>query len=376
MVHLEKNQNTKNNTPNPSMCGLFSQFAIFTRLRKRAGAKRTPDAVQLVLVPVPNVSIPGPRSAHLDAPQLDGAVNGPVKSAVAAADSANSLSSTNSLSDVVAAQVTTLEALPAELRSRILSHVADDLGGLRALVLASPVFYQQYLLDRKALLRAGLKIALGNLLVDAYAVQTSASLYELADSRHELQLETIRLFIDNYVALRSATPDVILEECCTEEDLLGMAAFYVSVARPLSGECATRFLNRLDTSLEVANYLSATELSRLLRAIYRYHLYCNLFGQGPQGYREVPRLESGQHLDLFFCMFKPWEIEEIYCMYILLRDTYGDILDAITWDLDRDHPKFQDWPNPLAPGSWDLASPCKALALLYFLPFMILGSTW
>jgi hypothetical protein len=366
MVHLEQNQNTDNNTPNASMRGLFSQFAIFTRLRKRAGAKRTPNAVPPV--PVLNGSIPGPGSAHSDAPQqqLDGAVNRPVESAVAT-------ETANSSTNMAAAQVTTLEALPAELRWHILSHVADDLRGLRALVLASPVFYQQYLLDRKALLRLGLKRALGNSLVDAYAVQTSASLYEPADSRHELQLETIRLFIDNYVALRSATPDVILEGCCTEDDLLGMAAFYVSVARPLSGECATRFLNRLDTSLEVANNLSATELSRLSRAIYRYQLYCNLFGQGPEGYRRVPRLESGQQLDLFFCIFKPWEIEEIYCIYILLKDTYGDILDAITWDLDRDHPKFQDWPNPLAPGSWDLANPCKAF---HFLPFMIFGSTW
>ncbi|KAK4040568.1 hypothetical protein C8A01DRAFT_35431 [Parachaetomium inaequale] len=323
------------------MRGLLSRVAVFTQLRKRADAKRTPDAASPLPLPapVPDGSTPEPGSAHLDPSpqQRDGAADGPVEGAVAA-ETANS--PPNNSTNTVAAPAITLEALPAE----------------------------QYLLDRKALLRTGLKAALGNSVVDAYAVQTSASLYGPVDSRHELQLETITLFIDNYVALRSPTPDVILEECCTEEDLLGMAAFCDSVARPLSQECATRFLGRLDnTSVDVANNLSATELTRLLRALYRYQLYCNLFGQGPDGYyRKVPRVEIGHHLDLFFCIFKPWEIEEIYCIYILLRNTYSDVLDTIAWDLNRDHPKFKDWPNPLAPGSWDLEIHFEALALLYF----------
>jgi hypothetical protein len=365
------------------MRGLLSRIAIFKRLRKRAGAKRTPDAVPPVPVPVPvpvdNGSIPGPGSAHLDAPQqqLDGAVEGPVERAVVAAvsNAAETANSTNSSANRFATRVTTLEALPAELRCHILTHVAHDLGSLRALVTASPVYYQQYLLDRKALLRAGLKATLGNSLVDAYAVQASASLYGTRpklqlENPYELQLETITLFIDNHVTLRSAAPDVILEECCTEEDLIGMTAFYDSVARPLTGEFATRFLSRLDnTSVDAANNLTGTEFTRLLRALYRYQLYCNLFGQGSDGYyRKVPRVQSGHHLDIFFCIFKPWEIEEIYCIYILLRNTYSDVLDTIAWDLNRDHPKFKDWPNPLAPGSWDLESSCEALALFYFHP--------
>lgn len=317
---------------------------------------------------MPNVPISGPGSTHLDAPQqqIDGAVEGAVEHSVAVTAAAETTKSSKS---IVAerVRVTTLEALPAELRCHILSHVADDLGSLRALTVASPVFYQQYLLDRKALLRAGLKTALGSSLVDAYAVQMSASLYdEPADDsspKVPVQLETITLLIDNYVVLRSATPDMILAECCTEEDLLGMAAFYDSLVRPLiSREFPTRFFKRLDDSLGVVDDLSATELARLSRAVYRYQFYCNLFGQGPDGfYRKVPELEHGHHLDVFFCMFKPWEIEELCCIYTLLKDSYSDILDSIKWDLDIEHPRFHYWPNPLAPGSWDLACPCKAL---------------
>jgi hypothetical protein len=260
-------------------------------------------------------------------------------------------------------QVATLEALPAELRRHVLSHVAEDLDGLRALVLASPVYYQQYLLDQKALLRLGLTATLGNSLVDAYAVQTSARLYDAAADSPVVHVdaETIRLFIDNYVALLlSATPDTILEEFCTEEDFMGMAAFYSSLARPLSVECATGLLQRLDASLKLGK-LSATESMRLLRALYRWQLYCNLFGQGPDdGRREVPKLEHGEELDLFFCIFRPWEIEEIYCIYALLKNTYSDLLDTVAWDLNRANPKYKDFPTPFAPGTWSLRTQVRS----------------
>lgn len=173
--------------------------------------------------------------------------------------------------------------------------------------------------------------------------------------------EAIRRFIDKYVTLRAAPPDVILQQPSTEEDLLGMAAFYDSVGQPLTPVSATLFLNRLDPSAEEGS-LSTTESARLLQALYRYQLYCNLFGEGTKGSREVPELAHGEHLDLFFCLFKPWEIEEIYCIYVLLRDTYSDILDKIAWDLTKDNPKFKDWPNPWPPGTWDLQNSRMTLA--------------
>lgn len=80
-------------------------------------------------------------------------------------------------SSAAASHPITLESLPAELRHKILALVLD-MEDLKALVLASPVFHQQYLLNRKAFLRRTLKAALGNVFVDAYAVHTSALLRE------------------------------------------------------------------------------------------------------------------------------------------------------------------------------------------------------
>lgn len=315
-------------------------------------AKPTPHTVSPA--PAPPISAPASVAVH----QVP---NAPVTTAVKTAI-------------VRVAPTSALEALPAELRCRVLSHLSElGLADLTALVRASPVFYQQYLLDRKALLGRGLKTTLGNVLVDAYAVQTSGSLYELHDcyreaceSTHQVQPETIRLLIDKYVALRSATPVALLEESCTEEDLICMAAFYRCLAQPLSVKCVALFLEYLDTTLEVGN-LSGTESTRLLRALYRYQFYCNLFGEGRRGYRNVVEFDYQEQLAGFLCVFKPWETEEIHCIYILLRNTYDGVFETIRWDFHRDHPRFHywGWPNT-PPGSCDLENECR---LLVFFPF-------
>lgn len=159
------------------MRNLFSRFAHFARLRKGVASKQKRDIVS------PVSTDPDSGNAHLITEQqllnqVDG-VHTSVEGLATVADnrpvdSANiSISSTTS---TVASQRTVLESLPAELRCHILAHLANDLGGLNALVSASPVFYKQYLRDRNALLRTGLMAARGNLLVDAYAVEKSALL--------------------------------------------------------------------------------------------------------------------------------------------------------------------------------------------------------
>ena len=256
----------------------------------------------------------------------------------------------------------TLESLPAELRHNILSLVLD-IEDLKALVLASPVFHKQYLLDRKAFLRRALKATLGNALVDAYAVHTSALLHEQqpGDALYKLEGTTVRLFMDNYVALRSVSPDQLLAEVSiTEDDLATIASFYCSLTRPLVEQCATLFLRYLDASLRVGS-LSRTERARLLRALYRFQLYCNLFGVGPRGYCERPPLPISETLPFFFCVFRPWEIEEIHCIYVMIRGKYEAVFDAIRSDVARDNPRFDGWRRPdTPPGSFDLANECKA----------------
>ncbi|KAH6617456.1 hypothetical protein F5144DRAFT_596461 [Chaetomium tenue] len=251
-----------------------------------------------------------------------------------------------------------LETLPAELRCLILGSI-EELEDLKALVFASPVYHAQYLSRRIWFLRRILQNTLGNgnVLADAYATHASGLLRKNGP-RSCTHPETLRLFMMQYSAHRSAPPEQLwTQTTTTEADPVGMAAFYLGVARPLLQPCATMFFTRLCSSLPVGP-LSRTERTRLLRALYRYQTYCNLFGMGTTGEIKPVDVAKEERLMKFFCWFSPWEIQEIECIYILFRDKYEALFDVIKDDVAKDHPRFQGSERPWAPlGSFDLTSP-------------------
>lgn len=254
-----------------------------------------------------------------------------------------------------------LETLPAELRCLILESI-EELEDLKALVFASPVYHAQYLYRRKWFLRRILQNTLGNgnVLADAYAAHASGLLRKNG-RRSCTHPETLRLFMVQYVSHRSVPPEQLwTQTTITEEDLAGMAAFYLGVARPLLQPCVTMFFTHLYLSFPVSP-LSRTERTRLVRALYRYQTYCNLFGMGPMGEIKPVDVTKEERLMKFFCWFSPWEIQEIECIYILFRNKYEALFDVIKGDVAKDHPRFQGSDRPWAPlGSFNLASPCKS----------------
>ncbi len=225
----------------------------------------------------------------------------------------------------------TLEALPPELRRHILFSITD-LGDLRALVLASPVYYQLYLLDRRALLEATLASTLGTVVAEAVAVLEST---ESCGPSGEIISVEVMPFVNYYVRLRSQPPSTILN-ALSEQHLVTMARFYLTVAQPLVLKCAALFLWNLDISLE-GFPLSDTERTRLLRALYRFELYCRVFGAGPRGHERLPTIAFRQQIILLFDSWKAWEIEEAWCIYALIGAKYEELFETIQLDADPDH---------------------------------------
>lgn len=237
---------------------------------------------------------------------------------------------------------------------------------LKALVFASPVYHEQYLHRRRGLLRRVLQTTLdnGNVLADAHAAHASSLLHKNGPGSYT-DPATFRLFMAQYVAHRSVAPEQLWNQTtATEEDLTEMAAFYLGVARPLLKPCAAIFLTHLNSSIPVGR-LSRAERTRLLRALYRFQTYCYLFGMGPSGETKPFDVPIEDRLVGFFGQFPPWEIEEICCIYVLIRNKYEALFDAVKADVAKDHPRFQGSDKPWAPpGSFDLDSPCE---LDYFL---------
>ncbi|KAK4188224.1 hypothetical protein QBC35DRAFT_210326 [Podospora australis] len=206
-------------------------------------------------------------------------------------------------------------------------------------------FISNIWLDRDALLGRCLKTALGSVFVDSWAVERSSWLYfrkKIAGKK--VDRATIEAFLDIYTVLRTLTPDSILQKHTTTQRLINISYYYWLVVHPLLKRCPSLFLSNLDPSIE-AQELSRTETTRLLRALYRFQLYCNLFGY-PYAERRVreqlPRWQFEERLAVFFCIYPPWEIEEILCVYHLIAKKYESVLDIIQWDFHDDNPKYKD----------------------------------
>ncbi|KAN0075629.1 hypothetical protein V8E54_006899, partial [Elaphomyces granulatus] len=212
-----------------------------------------------------------------------------------------------------------LENLPPELRRHLLSIL--ELEELSALVHASPVFHQQYLLDRRSLLCKCLETTLRGVTVDARGVYQT----RVADFADERTSGKIVQFLKGYRDRRSSAIKKL-----TEEEAVGMAFFHSSLIKPLARHYTDWALANLADVIKNSQRhepLSEMEETRLLRALYRFQLCCNLFGTGRHKTSQQPSsgFRSVDILRVFLCMFEPWEIEEIACVYAFIKEKYNEI---------------------------------------------------
>jgi hypothetical protein len=56
---------------------------------------------------------------------------------------------------------------------------------------------------------------------------------------------------------------------------------------------------------------------------------------------------------MFICIFEPWEVEEIACMYTFSKEKYNQIFRDIRWDVHEENPKFADQRPPTPVGAFD-----------------------
>ncbi|KAK4144329.1 uncharacterized protein C8A04DRAFT_28017 [Dichotomopilus funicola] len=242
--------------------------------------------------------------------------------------------------------ICSIESLPAELSRKIILNLID-LGGLEALgalVFASPGYFRLYLLERRILLRTAIQKSLGNYVPEAFAVQASASLYRQRNPAvHLITITGVITTLTNYRLHDDQHPDTPNMEdaldMMPEDFLTGMASFYRSVARPLVRECAARFLQHIDPSLEVGE-LSAMEQTRLLRALYRFQLWCNMFGDGRRASRKAPP-HKPQHARQFFS--DPFIVA-------ITEDVFESQPEAVATRPPSPNPPV-DWPIQLCKGT-------------------------
>jgi hypothetical protein len=146
-----------------------------------------------------------------------------------------------------------------------------------------------------------------------------------------------------------------------------MTTFYFAVIEPLTRNYVDWALTNLSEETKDSRDnepLSIAEKTRLLRALYRFQLCCNLFGMGRLRDSGVPQSRSirFKHVDilkLFICLFEPWEVEETACIYAFAKEKYERIFNDIRWDVHEGNPKFEGQRPPTPDGAFDFDNSCK-----------------
>lgn len=167
-----------------------------------------------------------------------------------------------------------LERLPAEIRLHILSFM--DLHRLRCLTRASPVFHQQYLLDRNSLLITALQTTLGRLSFNAYFAQKAMASQDRS-YKHLNGLKRTWL-----VQLRDSS-SFRLAGTISEAEAVNMVSFYFGTVAPIAWHFMDRRLNDLVRRLRQEGWelasrpeFSVIEWRRCVRAVYEFQLdFCS-----------------------------------------------------------------------------------------------------
>jgi hypothetical protein len=189
--------------------------------------------------------------------------------------------------------------------------------------------------------------------LDAYILRASAA---VADKRREMPQRSgkrdVIHVMEEYDELRCSAPGTVFARWGSIDDLAAIASFYLTVALPLVLECAPRFIANLDPETPPRlGALGTTERTRLLRALYRFQIFQNLYGSPEPD----DRFRVAEVMTTFFDLFRPWEIEEVNCINHLVRDKYDAVFDDIKWDVNKQHPRFGERTTPMTPkGAFDL----------------------
>lgn len=246
-----------------------------------------------------------------------------------------------------------LERLPPEVRRSILSIL--DLSHLKALVYASPVFHQQYLLDRRYILSASIDLTLQSVCLDAYAVQQSENCTAPDHPTGVLEAWEKGLSLRPTIAV-------------TEQEAVHMVARYFQTVVPIAKHFARQALNGLvrrmkeyeddpaQNELEPQPPLGDTEWFRCLRAVYRFQLLCNVVRPIPGSHRG----DRAHRAELVFHALSPWEVEELFAVYQFAQAVYDHSFIKIEDEVRLDHLRFFDRDRPPTPdGAFEVHVECK-----------------
>ncbi|RTE69323.1 hypothetical protein BHE90_016297 [Fusarium euwallaceae] len=243
-----------------------------------------------------------------------------------------------------------VENLPPEVRHELLATL--DLSSLRNMVHASPVYYRQYVLERRSILSLCLERTLGRTVLDAYWVYQTSRSSKFPSITND---ETISNFRQAYMRQQASGSYSILRKSITENLAVGMAAFHYSTIDPILQLYIPHVLEALAEGtggIVDQESLSQVEQARLIRGLYRFQLCCNLFTMA--NFPESSTLNrNGRKMRIltdYISLLEPWEIEEMGCIYSFANERFERVFEAV-WRCTTRDDEIRRWGYVL----WDAA---------------------
>lgn len=229
-----------------------------------------------------------------------------------------------------------LEMLPPEIRIQILFLLGID--ELKALVWASSVFHNQYLLYRRPLLCTCLERTLTG--VTRHAQAGYEYKYRYSNNNISRQ-DRIMRSLEHSESGRFSRDFSFLAGKFTVDQVAEIVCFHTSIVQPLAQEYTKwAFANLAGLAPgrpQNNGPLTETETMRLMRG---FQLYCIIFGVnqfkigGPMGLNNLGiswlrTLGNPIHflLERFIRIYMPWEIEEIACVNAFAKDKFDQIFN-------------------------------------------------
>ncbi|POS71620.1 hypothetical protein DHEL01_v209986 [Diaporthe helianthi] len=228
-----------------------------------------------------------------------------------------------------------IESLPAEIQRHIMLFL-PSLGSLGAVIRASPVLYSLFRHEPKNYIVNCLINVLGDSFIDAItaraAMQESFQHLRCIAMKEGHETRIIWPFLEAYQGSLQRLSYKRWIRSLSLSEAVEMATFQTSTVEPLVEEYSSWALANLGVPATTTG-LSKNERMRIQRALYRFQIVCDVFGNKlKDNYLSNHR---PRHLGCirFLSSYEPWEIEEILCINAFFQDQYKTRLEEVSEDL-------------------------------------------
>lgn len=221
------------------------------------------------------------------------------------------------------------ETLPEHVHRRILSYVPMD--SLFNVVLSSSLFYDHFASDTLNVMADSLQNMLRCSSLDAFT-SYKCGFESFRDAREQY---CVKMFLKIYRNRQGVETFALRDRKITEKDLIEMYKFHVKVIEPLVDQYAAWALRHLEyeaDSTDVGGAISDTERVRIIRALYRFEIGCNVCAD-TSGYWVSPPLTPDEFTVQFFFNYEAWEVEEMLCVADFVFDKMNKVFDEVENDL-------------------------------------------